>query len=233
MDFNALSYKYMIETEKDIIFIINDNNIFLDVYTNISSNLLYNIDYFIGKRLEDIFNKEISKKFNYLKKHILDKKQTGIMKYEIFSDGQSSLFLAEILKKNSKNGENHYVILSRPYDRFVNKTAYEPKFYDLSENLICTIDKKNLIIRVNEEWENLFNYRKEDIVASNFFKIVADDYLKQTREAAVYLRENKVIKNFINKIKDKDGDLYYIEWNGIYKNGNSYLIGKDVSARIK
>jgi len=233
MDFNALSYKYMIETEKDIIFIINDNNIFLDVYTNISSNLLYNIDYFIGKRLEDIFNKEISKKFNYLKKHILDKKQTGIMKYEIFSDGQSSLFLAEILKKNSKNGENHYVILSRPYDRSVNKTAHEPKFYDLSENLICTIDKKNLIIRVNEEWENLFNYRKEDIVASNFFKIVADDYLKQTREAAVYLRENKVIKNFINKIKDKDGDLYYIEWNGIYKNGNSYLIGKDVSERIK
>jgi len=32
MDFNALSYKYMIETEKDIIFIINDNNIFLDVF---------------------------------------------------------------------------------------------------------------------------------------------------------------------------------------------------------
>lgn len=232
MNFDAINYKYLIETNQDIIFIINDENEFMDAYTNISSNLLYNIDYFIGKRLEDIFKKEISKKINYLKKHILDKKQTGIMKYEIFSDGQSSLFLAEILKKNSKNGENYYVILSRPYDRFVNKTAYEPKFFDLSENLICTINHKNLVITVNKEWENLFNYKEEDIINTNFFEIVDDDYKKFTAEAGKYLRENKVIKNFINKIKDKEGSLYYIEWNGIYKNGNSYLIGKNVNEKI-
>lgn len=105
-------------------------------------------------------------------------------------------------------------------------------FFTTALDLFCIANTEGHFIRVNKEWENILGYSTAELENSRFLDFVHPDDIPATLEALSSLDKQKVILNFTNRYRCKDGSYHYIEWRSVPRGKLIYAAARDITERL-
>jgi PAS domain S-box-containing protein len=170
------------------------------------------------------------------KKDILGALKTGGFTHEITiirKDG--------VQRKNRVKGETIYNENQKPIRMIgtsLDITAEQEKeekfedLFNLSPDMMLIAKPDGDIIKINNTWEKVLGYKKDEIIKMGWTKLVHPDDIKKTKETVKRQLKGNSVVSFINRYKHKDGSYITLEWQATYvKNGLVYAIARDISKR--
>jgi len=117
----------------------------------------------------------------------------------------------------------------RAEDDLVRKTEELDRFFTASLDLLCIADTDGHFRRLNPEWVKVLGYDLADLVGMRFMDLVHPDDRADTLEAVSQLAAQKVVLNFVNRYRCRDGSYRWIEWRS-YPSGNLiYAAARDIT----
>jgi len=115
--------------------------------------------------------------------------------------------------------------------RLREKTEELERYFNQSLDLLCIADTDGYFRRLNPEWQKSLGYAVDELVGRRFLDFVHPDDVAATLQALADLTEQKVILNFVNRYRAKDGTYRWIEWRS-YPSGNTiYAVARDITER--
>ncbi|MCW2277992.1 response regulator [Heliophilum fasciatum] len=124
--------------------------------------------------------------------------------------------MSEVERENRKSELNH--------------NDQNNPFFSISHDLLCVLDSKGRIIKLNNAWEHHLGYSKTDLNNIEFEKIIHCDDLHRYREVFTKIDESETIV-LLNRIKNKNGTYNVLSWNFTKFQDNIYGAAKDVYSR--
>lgn len=104
-------------------------------------------------------------------------------------------------------------------------------FFEQAMNihLICTIEGK--VLRVNEGWNAILGYAKEEVIDKNIFDFIHPDDAAPTTNELKDLKKGKRTYYFENRYQHKNGHYVSLAWSAIYNTSGKLLhaIAKDIT----
>jgi len=105
-------------------------------------------------------------------------------------------------------------------------------FFELSPDLMCITDISGNFIKVNEAFESLLGFKKEDILQSHFLELIhpEDKHIFEDVEQKVLTGE---IMFHESRMRKKSGDFLWLSWTGkpFSKDGLIVGVGKNISEK--
>lgn len=84
---NEMHQKALLRIIPDLIFVLTQDGIFKDIYTEETEKLLMPIDDFLGKSFSDVFHGEMSEKFYHFLKNAIETKEIQLYNYDLEING--------------------------------------------------------------------------------------------------------------------------------------------------
>ncbi|MGM0500273.1 MAG: PAS domain-containing protein [Bacillota bacterium] len=106
------------------------------------------------------------------------------------------------------------------------------KLFEINLDLLITANMQGEILKVNEVWEDLLGFSQNDLEGAKFLDLVHPEDYKFTRKAMKKLGNDQKINNFINRLRDKEGNYHFIEWNTTPYGKEFYGSGRDITDKI-
>jgi PAS domain S-box-containing protein len=101
-----------------------------------------------------------------------------------------------------------------------------------SIDLMCILDGKNLSISTtNKAWEKVLQYSEADIVGSSFEDYVFNHGIDIKESLGRAISTNDKIMVHEMQMVCKNGDIRWFSWIFVFKNGNWYANGRDITKR--
>ena len=108
------------------------------------------------------------------------------------------------------------------------------KIYDLSPDMLCVAGPDGYFKKVNNTWENVLGYSKEELLSKPFIEFVHPDDRKDTIEQLDKLISGKELFYFENRYGCKDGTYKILAWNAKpVEDGKIYAAARDITKRKK
>lgn len=85
-------------------------------------------------------------------------------------------------------------------------------FFEVSSDLLATATTDGRFIRLNRTWEQTFGYTIEEMCSRPYADFVHPDDRAATAAAKTTLANGRVVMNFANRYRRKDGEYRWIEW---------------------
>lgn len=104
-------------------------------------------------------------------------------------------------------------------------------FFTVALDLFCIADTDGNFIRVNESWEKILGYKREELEKRKFLDFVHPEDIEATLEAIKTLGGNKSVLNFVNRYRSFDGSYRYIEWQSFPREKLIYAAARDITER--
>jgi len=89
---------------------------------------------------------------------------------------------------------------------------YLMSFFQVCPDMLCILDHDKCIKHLNDAWEKILGYSRDELVSQSITALVSPFDLVQTNNAIKSLQTSKVVR-FYNKCKTKSGELVPLEWN--------------------
>ena len=107
--------------------------------------------------------------------------------------------------------------------------------YQFSTDLICIATLDGYFTEVNPAFEKTLGYSERELLEVSFLSLVHPDDVKRTRDILIDLSHGKIIKNFENRYRRKDGVYIWLAWmtHPISNSNFIYAISRDVSDKKK
>lgn len=109
-------------------------------------------------------------------------------------------------------------------------------FFELSHDLLCVVDYDSCFKRVNQAFESLLGYSKDEIVGTKVHDYVhPEDIHLLSIENNTRLNDNITLVNYVTRILCKDGSYKWIEWTNtpVQEEQLFCVVGRDISERKK
>lgn len=106
------------------------------------------------------------------------------------------------------------------------------RFYELSMDLLATVDSSGCIIQINPSWEKTLFFDDGELIGKNVFSLIYPSDIGEAMKYAAEVRSGQTISFEIRMIC-KDGTFRWIYW-GIIPVPNekiSYAVGRDITQR--
>jgi diguanylate cyclase (GGDEF)-like protein/PAS domain S-box-containing protein len=106
-------------------------------------------------------------------------------------------------------------------------------FFDLSQDLLCTMDMQGRCIEVNGAWRRHLGYRPADMQGKRLLDIThPDDHVHSTEEA-IAVFSGGVSDNLETRVKAKDGSWHWLRTSSVFEpeEGLVYARSTDVTER--
>lgn len=199
-----------------------------------------------GKSVSVLLNRdkfEQVKKFN--QKRIKDGERKKI-KMELEINNKLRIIEVDTIPHHNQQGIVDYLLclaediteeLEKEKKFYRNKKRYRSIFQKAPLAFVVS-DRKTNIIDWNDKAEEIFGWKKEEVLNKNFNIIVKNDSYSEITEIIENVFEGKESYN-INKNISKDGSELYCEWNtALIKDRNDKIleiisIAQDISEKIK
>ncbi|MBL8416576.1 MAG: PAS domain S-box protein [Propionivibrio sp.] len=111
------------------------------------------------------------------------------------------------------------------------KTEELDRFFTVALDLLCIADTEGNFHQLNPQWEVVLGYSLSELKNERFLDLVHPDDQASTLAALGQLSTQKVVLNFVNRYRRKDGSYCWIEWKS-YPMGNLvYAAARDISER--
>jgi len=105
--------------------------------------------------------------------------------------------------------------------------------FDMSLDMICVVDLNTAtFLKINPSFTRILGYTEEELLGKPFLDFIHPDDVKST--IAVIdeeLKKGKIVVNFINRYRCKDGSYKIFDWNShpAPEEGKTYAIAHDIT----
>ncbi|MCE5271352.1 PAS domain S-box protein [bacterium] len=114
------------------------------------------------------------------------------------------------------------------------KTEELDMFFDVSPDLFCIADTEGVIHRLNPAWTKVLGYPVKEMEGQRFIEFVHPEDVGTTLIELRKLGEGKVVSNFINRYRCKEGAYRWVEWRSVpYQEKLIFAAARDITDRIE
>jgi diguanylate cyclase (GGDEF)-like protein/PAS domain S-box-containing protein len=83
-------------------------------------------------------------------------------------------------------------------------------FFDLSQDMLCTLDSSGRIVEVNDAWERNLGYAPEEMLGRYLVDLAHPEDRERAISEAIRVFEGKPSTNLENRVRAKDGSLHWL-----------------------
>lgn len=112
-----------------------------------------------------------------------------------------------------------------------NAAAELEQYFENSLDLLCIIDTKGCMSRVNSQWTVLLGYDEDELVGRPVCELVHIEDLDETSHMITSLIKGQKIDLFTNRLKGKDGHEHWLEWRGVWCEDRIFAVARDITQR--
>jgi diguanylate cyclase (GGDEF)-like protein/PAS domain S-box-containing protein len=87
------------------------------------------------------------------------------------------------------------------------------RFFDLSQDMLCTANMDGYFVELNAAWEHSLGYSDEELRAKPFAELVHPDDRKRTEAETAGLFNGSDTVGFENRYLAKDGSWHWLRWS--------------------
>ncbi len=87
------------------------------------------------------------------------------------------------------------------------------RFFDLSQDMLCTADMDGYFVELNSAWEDSLGYGDKELRAAPFVELVHPDDRARTEAESAGLFEGQAAVGFENRYLAKDGSWHWLRWS--------------------
>jgi diguanylate cyclase (GGDEF)-like protein/PAS domain S-box-containing protein len=87
------------------------------------------------------------------------------------------------------------------------------RFFDLSQDMLCTADMEGYFVEINSAWKECLGYSSQELRAVPFVELVHPDDRERTESEAAGLFEGSATVGFENRYLAKDGSWHWLRWS--------------------
>ena len=98
------------------------------------------------------------------------------------------------------------------------------RFFDLSEDLLCTYSPTGYFVEFNSTWERTLGYTAEEMCSRPAIEFVHPDDRERTRAASRTRERTGRIADFENRYRTKDGGWRWLRWSATASDDDGGLI---------
>ncbi len=117
--------------------------------------------------------------------------------------------------------------------RIEESTIQMETFFNVSLDMLGIAKENGYFIKLNEAWERILGFSKEEIMSAPFFDFIHPDDVQSTIEAMSILEMNLPLTNFTNRYRTKTGTYKHIEWRAVISGELIYAAARDVTERFE
>lgn len=180
-------YKSIIDAIQNPIIILKENKVF---HANTKTLSIFAVT--------DLFELKESHRLNHIVHELINLKRKNI--YQTFIVNHNERLKYEISVKNiSSDGDVFFIQFNPIYDdhlfnELVLLEEHNKKMFNNSPDGICLIDNENRIVRTNNAFEKLFNYKQTDIIGKDIDQlIVPEEKIQEVQELFRKLNNSEII----------------------------------------
>jgi PAS domain S-box-containing protein len=108
------------------------------------------------------------------------------------------------------------------------------EFFQLSTDILGTVDVHGKILHVNPAWESILGWTPEEVEGHTAEEFMHPDDVAPTADALVRLAQGRAIVDLVNRQRHKDGTYREIDWCVTPFRGEvGFAIGRDVTGRAE
>ncbi len=102
-------------------------------------------------------------------------------------------------------------------------------FFTVALDFLCIATKTGYFQRINQLWEDVFGYSKQDLLSQPLLSFVHPDDANATIDAINTLKNGKQVAQFRNRYRTVDGNYRWLEWRSTPANGFIYAAARDIT----
>jgi PAS domain S-box-containing protein len=104
--------------------------------------------------------------------------------------------------------------------------------FEIDRDLLCTADARGYFLTLNQSWERVLGWSREELMARPFVELVhPDDRHRTETESAKVSQVDYQLVNFENRLRTKDGDYRWLRWSARSDGEMWFAIAFDVTQR--
>ena len=109
------------------------------------------------------------------------------------------------------NGEIDYLIaVVENITKRIQAAADSRRFFNLSQELLCIASFDGYFVEINDVWEDIFGYTRQEMLAKSYIEFVHEDDREYTMREMANLVQGGTLPNFENRYMCKDGSIRHI-----------------------
>ena len=236
-------YRFLIENSTDVIYTLSDQGCYTYISPNCERLLGYTAERLLGRSFCDIVHPDDRMLCGGLLKRVL---QTGqrqeCVQYRVFKrDGTLAWNSNSAVPLLNESGDTSGLLgtirditeLKRANQRLLETTEELERFFSVNPDLLCIVDERGRLLRVNKAWETTLGYPVQAIEGSELLRLVHPDDVAQTRYVMNKMAQKEDIINFVNRCRCSDNTYKYIEWRSRPYGDLIYAVARDITIRKK
>jgi diguanylate cyclase (GGDEF)-like protein/PAS domain S-box-containing protein len=87
------------------------------------------------------------------------------------------------------------------------------RFFDLSHDMLCTVDMKGYFVELNSAWEECLGYSRDELRSAPFIELVHPDDRVRTEADTAGLFDGEQTAGFQNRCLARDGSWHWLRWS--------------------
>ncbi len=111
----------------------------------------------------------------------------------------------------------------------MNQNQLHEHLFDLTPSPIIVLSLEGIIVRVNKEWQNLFDYTPEFLQNKSMFDFIYEEDKEVLINCINSIRENEATCTTINRIRTNDGHYKEISWKAYRTHNHILAAGVDLT----
>ena len=104
-------------------------------------------------------------------------------------------------------------------------------FFDLTPDLACIIDAEGHFIKVNQSWNKVLGYQKEELENKSCCQYIHPADEAKTKLILQRIRKKDIVLEFVNRYQTKEGNYRYLEWRARWQGEFIYAASRDITKR--
>ncbi|MBU1377637.1 MAG: PAS domain S-box protein [Alphaproteobacteria bacterium] len=112
--------------------------------------------------------------------------------------------------------------------------AANQKILDNSHDVICTLDRQGVFLRVSRHVERMWGYRPEEMVGRLYLDFLHPDDREKTMEHAEILALGEPLNGFMNRFLHRDGSIVPVMWSSVWSESDrtTFAVGRDMRDHV-
>jgi PAS domain S-box-containing protein len=169
-----------------------------------------------GLKKKEIQNKKVSEVWPFIGRECYEwiglfgevALQEKELEFEHFSQTQKRWYRVHVHAPEKYYVITYFIDISKEKEKLLELE----NFFKVNLDLLCIADMEGKFTKVNDQWQEVLGYDKEELERRKFLDFVHPEDIEETIRAMRKLEKQEEVLNFINRYQCREGTYRYIEW---------------------
>jgi PAS domain S-box-containing protein len=181
----------------------------------------------IGQRVTSVLPDLVNDKFDWIEAYGEIALNGGEKEFVRLSESLGKWFRINVFSSEKDYFSTTFTDITKEKE----KSDELERFFSVNLDLLCIADSEGRFLKLNKAWESTLGFPLKELMMKKFLDFVHPDDQKETLEAMSKLENQKVVLNFVNRYRCKDGSYRYIEWRSHPYGEQVYAAARDITDR--